>query len=101
MLVGMSLIVVVPAHNFETRIIAKPPKNVELTLASFIVTRNAYKAIIPKFTQKWYQEHNQIVYINQSYSSSKAQTPAVIDGLPADIVHLAMILDTKKMNRMV
>ena len=98
-LVGMSLTIVVTAHHFETRIVAKPPKNVELTLASFVVTRNAYKAIIPKFTQKWYKEHNQIVHINQSYSSSGAQTRAVIDGLPADIVHLAMALDTKKIEQ--
>ena len=98
-IVGISLSMAIAACNFEANIIAKPSQNVEFTLASFIVTRNAYKAIIPKFTQKWQQEHNQTVRINQSYSPSGAQTRAVIDGLPADVVHLAMALDTSKIEQ--
>ncbi len=98
-LIGVSLSMAIAACNIETRISAAPTKNVELTLASFIVTRNAYKAIIPKFTQKWQQEHNQKVRINQSYGGSGAQTRAVMDGLPADVVHLAMALDTQRIEQ--
>ncbi|MDJ0617831.1 MAG: sulfate ABC transporter substrate-binding protein [Calothrix sp. MO_192.B10] len=80
-------------------LVAANKKDVELTIASFIVTRNAYKAIIPKFTEKWKLEHNQTVRINQSYGGSGAQTRAVIDGLPADVVHLSMALDTKNIEK--
>ena len=75
------------------------PKNVEFTLVSFIVTRDAYKAIIPKFIAKWKQEHNQNVTISQSYGASGSQTRAVIDGLPADVVHLALGLDIERIEK--
>ncbi|MGE5656005.1 MAG: sulfate ABC transporter substrate-binding protein [Actinomycetota bacterium] len=73
--------------------------NVELTLVSFAVTKAAHEAIIPKFVEKWKQEHNQTVTFNQSYGGSGSQTRAVIDGLEADIVHLALALDTKKIEK--
>lgn len=69
--------------------------NVELTLVSYAVTRAAYEQIIPQFVQQWQQEHNQTVNINQSYGGSGSQTRAVIDGLEADIVALALALDTQ------
>lgn len=81
-----------------TAVVAKQ-QDVELTLVSFAVTRNAYKAIIPKFVELWKQEHNQNVKINQSYGGSGAQTRAVVDGLPADVVHLALALDTKRLEK--
>jgi len=98
-LIGVILSMAIAACNMETRINAAPTKNVELTVASFIVTRNAYKAIIPKFIQKWQTEHNQTVRIYQSYGASGAQTRAVVDGLPADVVHLAMALDTQRIEK--
>jgi sulfate/thiosulfate-binding protein len=73
--------------------------NVELTLVSFAVTKAAHEAIIPKFIEKWKKEHNQTVSFNQSYGGSGSQTRAVIDGLEADIVHLALALDTKKIEK--
>ncbi|MDF0555870.1 sulfate ABC transporter substrate-binding protein [Kamptonema sp. UHCC 0994] len=73
--------------------------NVELTLVSFAVTKAAHEAIIPKFVEKWKQEHNQTVSFNQSYGGSGSQTRAVIDGLEADIVHLAHAGDTGKIQK--
>ncbi|HEY9644914.1 MAG TPA: sulfate ABC transporter substrate-binding protein [Chroococcidiopsis sp.] len=73
---------------------AKPA--VELTLVSYAVTETAYSEIIPKFVEKWKAEHNQDVTFNQSYGGSGSQTRAVIDGLEADVVALALALDTKK-----
>ncbi len=73
--------------------------NLELTLVSYAVTRAAYEKIIPQFTQKWQQEHNQTVTFNQSYGGSGTQARAVIDGLDADIVALALALDTKKIEQ--
>lgn len=76
---------------------AKNP--VELTLVSFAVTQAAYERIVPLFTEKWKQEHNQEVTFNQSYGGSGSQTRSVIDGLEADVVALALALDTKKIEK--
>jgi sulfate/thiosulfate transport system substrate-binding protein len=74
-------------------------KDVEVTLVSFAVTKIAHAAIIPKFVEKWKQEHNQNVTFKTSYGGSGSQTRAVIDGLEADIVHLALALDTQKIEK--
>jgi sulfate/thiosulfate transport system substrate-binding protein len=71
----------------------------ELTLVSFAVTRAAYRNIIPLFVDKWQREQNQEIEFNQSYGGSGAQTRAVIDGLDADIVALALALDVKKIEK--
>lgn len=78
----------------------KPENNSQtLTLVSYAVTRAAYEKIIPAFTAKWQQEHNQAITFNQSYGGSGSQTRAVIDGLDADVVALALALDTKKIEK--
>lgn len=70
---------------------------VELTLVSYAVTQAAYEQIIPLFNEQWQAEHNgQEVIFDQSYGGSGSQTRAVIDGLEADVVALALALDTKK-----
>jgi len=74
-------------------------KDVELTLVSFAVTKQAHAAIIPKFIEKWQKEQNQTVTFKQSYGGSGSQTRAVIDGLEADIVHLALAGDTSKIEK--
>ena len=74
-------------------------QKVEITLVSFAVTKAAHEAIIPKFVEKWQKEHNQTVEFKQSYGGSGSQTRAVVDGLPADIVHLALALDTQKIEK--
>ncbi len=74
-------------------------KDIELTLVSFAVTKQAHEAIIPKFVKKWQEEQNQKVTIAQSYGGSGSQTRAVIDGLEADIVHLALAADTEKIEK--
>jgi sulfate/thiosulfate transport system substrate-binding protein len=76
---------------------AKPTAN--LTLVSYAVTQSAYEQIIPKFTEKWKTEHNQDVVFDQSYGGSGSQTRAVIDGLEADVVALALALDTQKIEK--
>ncbi|MBE9032465.1 sulfate ABC transporter substrate-binding protein [filamentous cyanobacterium LEGE 11480] len=69
---------------------------VEITLASFVSMKPAYQRIIPKFEAQWQQQHNQRVSINQSYSTSGSQTRALVDGLEADVAHLALALDMQK-----
>lgn len=81
---------------------ASPAANkgkVELTLVSFAVTKAAHEAIIPKFVEQWQKEKGQTVTFSQSYGGSGSQTRAVIDGLEADIVHLALALDTAKIEK--
>jgi sulfate/thiosulfate transport system substrate-binding protein len=76
---------------------SKPDTN--LVLVSFAVTRAAHAAIIPKFVAKWQQEQGQTVTFKYSYGGSGAQTRAVIDGLDADVVHLALALDVQKIEK--
>ncbi len=71
--------------------------SVDITLASFAVTRSAHNAIIPQFQAWWQQAHNQTVNLQQSYGGSGAQTRAILDGLRADVVHLALALDIDKL----
>lgn len=79
--------------------VAASKDNVELTLVSFAVTKAAHEAIIPKFVEQWKKDHNQTVIFKQSYGGSGSQTRAVIDGLEADVVHLALAGDTSKIEK--
>lgn len=67
---------------------------VEVTLVSYAVTQAAYEKIIPKFAAQWKEKTGQEVRFNQSYGGSGSQTRAVIDGLEADVVALALESDT-------
>jgi sulfate/thiosulfate transport system substrate-binding protein len=91
-----------PSNPTATSGPASPAANkgkVELTLVSFAVTKAAHEAIIPKFIEQWQKEKGQTVTFSQSYGGSGSQTRAVIDGLEADIVHLALALDTAKIEK--
>lgn len=74
-------------------------RNVQITLVSFAVTKAVHKAVIPKFIEQWQREKGQTITFKQSYGGSGAQTRAVIDGLDADIVHLALGLDVQKIEK--
>lgn len=75
---------------------AQQAEEVELTLVSYAVTQSAYEKIIPKFVEQWKAKTGQDVVFEQSYGGSGSQTRAVIDGLEADVVALALALDTQK-----
>lgn len=75
----------------------KPP--VKITLVSYAVTRSAYEKIIPLFQAEWKAKTGQTVEIEQSYGGSGSQTRAVIDGLEADVVALALAGDIKKIQK--
>ncbi|MBF2002721.1 MAG: sulfate ABC transporter substrate-binding protein [Synechococcales cyanobacterium M58_A2018_015] len=78
---------------------AQDAEAVTLTLVSYAVTQAAYEQIIPKFAAQWKAEHNQDVVFDQSYGGSGSQTRAVIDGLEADVVALALALDIQKIEQ--
>lgn len=71
----------------------------KLTLVSYAVTQAAYEKIIPKFVEQWEAQTGQSVTFDQSYGGSGSQTRAVIDGLEADVVALALALDTQKIEK--
>ena len=83
----------------KTQLMSQRGKKVEITLATYAVTKAAYSKIIPQFVAKWKREKGQDVVIRESYGGSGSQTRAVIDGLPADVVALALALDTKKIEQ--
>ena len=73
-------------------------KDIELTLVAYAIPKTAHDAIIPKFVEQWKKDHGgQTVTFKQSYGGSGTQTRAVIDGLEADVVHLALAGDTNKL----
>lgn len=74
-------------------------KKVELTLVSFAVTKAAYSKIIPLFAAKWKRERGQTVTFRQSYGGSGSQARAVIDGLQADVVALALAPDVSRIEK--
>ncbi|MDZ8185977.1 MAG: sulfate ABC transporter substrate-binding protein [Nostoc sp. ChiSLP02] len=101
-LIGVSFSAVMAACSLENTYNARNVNyvandNIKLTLVSYSVTDEAYKQIIPKFIEKWKQEHQQDVTFEQSYQGYGSQGLAVIDGLEADVVHLSLALDVEKL----
>jgi sulfate/thiosulfate transport system substrate-binding protein len=94
-----SAISILPNSSASENLISQAPKTVEITLVSYAVTQGAYSKIIPKFQAKWKKEKGQTVVIRQSYGGSGSQTRAVIDGLEADVVQLALAGDVKKIEK--
>lgn len=73
-------------------------KDIELLLVGYSAPKVAHDAIIPKFVEQWKKDHNgQSVIFSQSYGGSGSQTRGIIDGLDADIVHLAIGSDMNKL----
>jgi len=66
---------------------------VRLLNVSYDPTRELYKDINAAYAQFWQSRVNQLVIIDQSHGGSGAQARAVIDGLPADVVTLALAYD--------
>lgn len=99
--VGLSVLPVFALGRLSPseQLLAQKPKTVEITLVSFAVTQAAYSKIIPLFAAKWKKEQNQDVVVRQSYGGSGSQTRAVIDGLEADVVALALAGDTDKIQK--
>ncbi len=72
---------------------AAQPKPVTLLNVSYDPTRELYQAINVAFAQRWKAKTGQDVTINQSHGGSGRQARAVVDGLEADVVTLALAFD--------
>src|SRR3954449_9566889 len=64
-----------------------------LTNVSYDPTRELYAEFNKDFARHWLEEQGQAVEIAQSHGGSGAQARAVIDGLKADVVTLAIAYD--------
>jgi sulfate/thiosulfate transport system substrate-binding protein len=67
--------------------------NVTLLNVSYDPTRELYQDFNPAFAKYWQAKTGQTVIVQQSHGGSGAQARAVIDGLEADVVTLALAYD--------
>ncbi|MBD2421899.1 sulfate ABC transporter substrate-binding protein [Cyanobium sp. FACHB-13342] len=77
----------------------QPAKPQSLTVVSYAVTKTAYDQIFKLFAADWKKRTGQTVTFQGSYGGSGSQTRAVIDGLEADVVSLAMAADVNKIQQ--
>ena len=74
-----------------TALVAAEP--VQLLNVSYDPTRELYRDVNVAFAKEWKTKTGQDVVINQSHGGSGAQSRAVIEGLQADVVTLALAYD--------
>ncbi|MCC6579074.1 MAG: sulfate ABC transporter substrate-binding protein [Phycisphaeraceae bacterium] len=86
----LSLMLAVVLANIS---LAQTPKPAELLNVSYDPTREFYVAFNQAFADHWKQKTGQQVTINQSHGGAGKQARAVIDGLEADVVTLALAYD--------
>jgi len=72
---------------------AAPPKPIELLNASYDPTREFYQEFNAAFARHWKEKTGQQVTVRQSHGGSGTQARAVINGLEADVVTLALAYD--------
>jgi len=87
----IGLAVIVGAHGLA---LAESGKSQELLNVSYDPTRELLREIGNAFSAKYSQEKGVTVTVKQSHGGSGAQARAVIDGLEADVVTLALWPDT-------
>jgi sulfate transport system substrate-binding protein len=71
----------------------------QILVVTWAVTKAAYDKVFPLFAADWKKKTGQTVTLRASYGGSGSQTRAVIDGLDADVVHLAMAADVSKIQQ--
>lgn len=71
-----------------------PSSTVELLNVSYDPTRELWRDLNQKFAEEYKQRENVTVTVKQSHGGSSSQARAVIDGLEADVVTLALFTDT-------
>lgn len=68
-------------------------KNITLLNVSYDPTRELYQEFNAAFAKYWQGKSGEVVTVNQSHGGSGKQARAVIDGLEADVVTLALAYD--------
>jgi sulfate/thiosulfate-binding protein len=72
---------------------ATQAKTIELLNVSYDPTRELYSDYNKAFAAYWKVKTGDVVVVKQSHGGSGAQARSVIDGLPADVVTLALAAD--------
>ena len=92
----MNLRSLVPALTAAVLLASSNPagaKVIELLNVSYDPTRELYQDVNREFAQQWKQQHGDVVNVLASHGGSGKQARAVIDGLEADVVTLALAFD--------
>jgi sulfate/thiosulfate transport system substrate-binding protein len=76
-----------------------PAATIKLLNVSYDPTREFYADYNKAFAANWQQKTGQLVTMQQSHGGSGTQARAVVDGLEADIVTLALAYDVDALNR--
>jgi sulfate transport system substrate-binding protein len=72
---------------------SSPARDLEILNVSYDPTREFYSEFNSAFARHWKETKNQTVTIKQSHGGAGKQARAVIDGLEADVVTLALAYD--------
>ena len=91
---GLGVMAVIAALTWIT--VTRPVQaadSVTLLNVSYDPTRELYESFNTAFVKYWKAKTGQVVRINQSHGGSGRQARAVIDGLPGDVVTLALGAD--------
>jgi sulfate transport system substrate-binding protein len=72
----------------------EPGKTLELVNVSYDPTRELWRDLNSEFIPRYERDNGVTLTINQSHGGSATQARAVIDGLDADVVTLALFSDT-------
>jgi sulfate/thiosulfate-binding protein len=78
---------------------SSPKPAIKLLNVSYDPTREFYAEFNKSFAEYWKEKNNQEVTIEQSHGGSGKQARAVIDGLEADVVTLALAYDVNVIAR--
>jgi sulfate transport system substrate-binding protein len=88
-------VAVVAAASAAVAVVPARPAAAQVTLlnVSYDPTRELYEAVNAAFAKAWKAKAGQDVVVKQSHGGSGKQARAVIDGLEADVVTLALAYD--------
>jgi sulfate transport system substrate-binding protein len=92
-------VVVVLVMTLSLSAPAQAQKAVTILNVSYDPTRELYQDMNAAFAKYWQAKTNEVVTINQSHGGAAKQARAVIDGLAADVVTLALAYDIDEIHQ--
>jgi sulfate/thiosulfate-binding protein len=98
---GLATLVLAGVAAFHACSRDNGPRSAHITIlnVSYDPTRELYQEFNAAFAEHWKAQTKQTVVINQSHGGSGKQSRAVIDGLEADVVTLALAYDIDAIQR--
>ena len=74
--------------------------DITITLYGFSIMKESLeKAIFPRFTEQWKQQHGQVVQFQSSFAGSETITNQILRGAPADIAILSIERDVQRLQK--